>query len=67
MTSKPTVPPTRHSTERAPALVSEELDRVREALRNLHYGTVTVVVHDGAVVQIDRTEKIRLGRSANGG
>ena len=60
MTSKPTVPPTRHSTERAPALVSEELDRVREALRNLHYGTVT------AVVQIDRTEKIRLGRSANG-
>jgi hypothetical protein len=66
MTSKPTVPPTRHPIERAPALVSEELDRVRDALRDLHYGTVTVVVHDGAVVQIDRTEKIRLGRSANG-
>ena len=47
---------------------SEELERtlasVREALRELKYGTVTVVVHDGAIVQIDRTEKLRVPRPA---
>lgn len=38
------------------------LERVRDALRGLRYGTVTVTVHDGAVVQVDRTERIRLDR-----
>jgi hypothetical protein len=46
----------------------DELERtiasVREALRELKYGTVTVVVHDGAIVQIDRTEKLRVPRPA---
>jgi hypothetical protein len=46
--------------------LTEELLRVRDALKGLQYGTVTVVVQDGVVVQIDRTEKIRLSRSANG-
>ena len=30
-------------------------------------GAVTVIVHDGVVVQIDRTEKVRFGRSASCG
>ncbi len=33
---------------------------VAEALRDLRYGTVTVTVHDGAVVQVERTEKKRV-------
>jgi hypothetical protein len=38
------------------------LDRIREALRALRFGTVTITVHDGVVVQVDRTERIRLDR-----
>jgi hypothetical protein len=38
-----------------------ELERhVREALRVIRYGTVTLVIQDGHVIQIDRSEKIRL-------
>jgi hypothetical protein len=44
---------------------TEELLRVRDALKGLQYGTVTVIVQDGVVVQVDRTEKIRLPRSAH--
>ena len=36
------------------------LDRIREALRGLRFGTVSVIVQDGVVVQVERTEKLRL-------
>ena len=39
----------------------EALDRIQAALRGLRFGTVTVVIQDGVVVQIERTEKLRLG------
>ena len=35
------------------------LDKVRDALAELRFGTVTVVVQDGVVVQGERTEKVR--------
>jgi hypothetical protein len=35
---------------------------VREALRGMQYGTVTLIVQDGLVIQVDRTEKKRLRR-----
>lgn len=38
------------------------LDRVREALRGLQHGEVTVVVQDGVVVQLRRTDRVRLPR-----
>ena len=38
----------------------DALDRIQSALRGLRYGTVTAVVQDGIVVQVDRTEKIRI-------
>jgi hypothetical protein len=41
---------------------SEALDRISRALRGLRYGTVTAVVQDGIVVQVERTEKIRINR-----
>ncbi|MGA9522583.1 MAG: YezD family protein [Myxococcaceae bacterium] len=40
--------------------LDDVLARIREALRRLTYGTLTVTVHEGRVVQVDRTEKIRL-------
>lgn len=42
----------------------EALARIAAALRGLRYGTVTAVVQDGLVVQVERTEKVRLGRRA---
>jgi hypothetical protein len=36
------------------------LDQIRLALRGLRFGSVNVIVQDGIVIQIDRTEKKRL-------
>ena len=33
---------------------------LERALRDLRYGTVQVVVHDGQIVRIERVERIRL-------
>jgi hypothetical protein len=42
------------------------LDEVCASLRNLRYGSVTIIVQDGVIIQIDRTEKRRLqSRRAN--
>jgi hypothetical protein len=38
------------------------LAHVEEALRGLQYGQVTVIVQDGVVVQIEKTERRRFTR-----
>ena len=38
----------------------EWLGIVRNHVENLRYGVVQLVVHDGRVTQIERTEKVRL-------
>jgi hypothetical protein len=41
--------------------LSVELDRrIRNVLKEIRYGTLTLVVQDGKVIQIDKNEKIRL-------
>jgi len=35
---------------------------VREALKSIRFGTVTLVIQDGLVIQVDKNEKIRLNR-----
>lgn len=40
------------------------LDGFRKALEDLDFGTITVVVQDGIVVQIDRTTKNRIDYSS---
>jgi hypothetical protein len=47
-----------------PAGEPEWLALVRAQVRNLRYGVVQLVVHDGRVTQIERTEKTRLGSGA---
>jgi hypothetical protein len=49
----------------APADVDreQEIAHIREALRGLRFGAVNVIVQDGVVVQIDRTEKRRVRRT----
>lgn len=45
---------------------SRELERlVREALTSIRFGTVTLVVQDGRVIQVDKNEKIRLNRQGH--
>jgi len=41
---------------------TQALQRIRDALRGLRFGTVSVIVQDGVVVQVERTEKLRLLR-----
>jgi hypothetical protein len=36
------------------------LDKIAQAVRSIHYGTVQVTVHNARVVQIDKVEKLRL-------
>lgn len=43
---------------------SASLEAVAKALRGLRLGMVTITVHDGTIVQVDRTEKLRLPRPA---
>lgn len=41
-------------------LGDSELDQLRSCLNGLRFGSVTIIVQDGCIVQIDRTEKRRL-------
>jgi hypothetical protein len=38
----------------------DPLHQIRDSLRGLRFGSVNIIVQDGVVIQIDRTEKRRL-------
>jgi hypothetical protein len=66
MSSEPTKPlrgePTSGSmagSSHAEALEAA-LEQIRDALRGLRFGNVSIIVQDGVVMQIERTEKRRL-------
>jgi hypothetical protein len=40
--------------------VDDTLTQIRDSLRGLRFGSVNIIVQDGVVIQIDRTEKRRL-------
>ena len=48
--------------DRAPTDKSN-IDHIQDALRGLRFGQVTIIVQDGVVVQIDRTERRRIGKT----
>jgi hypothetical protein len=54
MTSEPAPQPTPEAGE------PEWLALVRSKVKDLRYGVVQVVVHDGRVTQIERTERTRI-------
>ena len=39
------------------------LDLVVQNVKSLRYGVVEIIVHDGRVIQIERTEKVRLDKA----
>ena len=45
---------------RADSTSEPMMAQIFKTLQGLRYGVVSIVVHDGVVVQIDRTEKHRL-------
>ncbi|BBH21640.1 hypothetical protein Back11_29850 [Paenibacillus baekrokdamisoli] len=46
-------------------LDQEWLERIATQVDGLEYGSVLITVHDGRVVQIDRTERKRYDAAAN--
>ena len=56
-------PTTTASPEPNAANTDAALPRIGDALRGLRYGSVLAIVQDGVIVQIERTEKTRLGKS----
>lgn len=44
----------------APIADETAVRELLDALRDLRYGSVEIVVHDGRIVQIERREKVRL-------
>ncbi len=60
MTSSTSIHPSARNAAEAPRLMEEGLASVREALSGLRFGSVSITVHEGRVVQIDVTEKRRL-------
>ena len=39
------------------------IEQVRKALKGLRFGTITLVVQDGVIIQIDRASKTRIDYS----
>ena len=50
------------TTPRAETPLESDLRQIQQALRGLKFGSVTIVVQDGCVVQIERLEKQRIRR-----
>jgi hypothetical protein len=42
---------------------TEQLELIRQALAGLKFGEIVIAIHDGEIVQIARTEKLRPPRS----
>jgi hypothetical protein len=40
--------------------IDETIDKIKETVASVKFGTVTLVIQDGYVVQIEKNEKIRL-------
>jgi hypothetical protein len=51
------------ASEHSATINEAALARIGDALRGLRYGSVLAIVQDGVIVQIERTEKTRLGKS----
>jgi hypothetical protein len=58
----PASPPATLESERDLPIVERELlQEVLRALRVIRYGSVVITVHDGHIVEIQKTERIRKG------
>ena len=40
-------------------------EKIEELLKNMKYGNITIIVQDGKIIQIDKTEKHRIQQIEN--
>jgi hypothetical protein len=48
------------TTQKRNEKIDETLESIRQMIDTIQYGTITLVIQDGHIVQIDKSEKIRL-------
>lgn len=39
---------------------TEELNKIKEFIETIKFGSVNIIIQDGKIVQIDKSEKIRI-------
>lgn len=39
------------------------LDEIKRLVKDIAYGSITIIIQDGKVIQIDKTQKIRIDRA----
>lgn len=47
-------------TETSQALERPQLDVLEKMLKDMRHGSITLIVQDGKIIQIDKTEKYRI-------
>lgn len=50
----------RDSKDKSETLREEVVDKILNAIQDVHFGSIEIVIHNSQVVQIERREKIRL-------
>lgn len=40
--------------------IDVSLIKVKDMIKNIRYGNITLIIQDGKIIQIDKTEKVRL-------
>lgn len=51
---------TDRATRPATVLTEAQIRRIQDAVKDIRYGAVSLIIQDGRLIQIDRSEKIRL-------
>lgn len=42
-------------------VTKNDLEKIKEFIKSIRFGHVTVIVQDGKIIQIEKHEKVRLG------
>jgi hypothetical protein len=54
------IPGERQKMDATPGGLTERERQILRAVKDITYGSVEIVIHDGRVVQIEKREKVRL-------
>lgn len=54
------------STSALPELPPKLVEELRRTLIGLRYGSIELVIHEGAIVQIERRERVRINLRESG-
>ena len=50
----------KHFEKHRKAITSEQLRQIEEFANSIHFGSITLVFQDGILIQIEKSEKIRI-------